>query len=246
LLVKALGAILRRLGVTATDFERRWQEVLHVFYTEYVDDLFLSRFNGDGILRDTVLTLALLRRFNPAALRHIFPIVLPDRYAGFTTSDYRQLLATLGSWVYWRQDDGGGYAFNPSLATLFRGYAALEEPQLYATVNQVARDYYAELLERGPREQYVVEMLYCDLALTRGGAKSRQRDVEGRISREAQVYAKKWQQRLKLGTFLTLLRQDEDLRDYVSEAALRTINQIDKARLNLPSQVSFGASASAT
>jgi hypothetical protein len=220
---------------TAADFHSRERELLAKYYRIHVRETVLRDVVPDK--RGTILTLALLRRFDVAVLRGILPKVLPDYYPkDYGTAEYLGLIEDLGSWVQWRRQ--GGYALNEALRMGLQGYVLLENPGLFKQVNRAAVVLYREWLKKEYREPYLTELLYHELVLlrfeNRGLSSSTQDEMaQARIGDVLLKYLESEStariQERDLDSLRNSLLQDEDLKGYISEDVQQEIrNLIDE------------------
>jgi len=219
---------------TAADFHSRERELIAKYYRVHVKETVLRDVSPDK--RETILALALLRRFDVAVLGGILPKVLPDYYSeDYGTAEYLGLIEDLGSWVQWRMQ--GGYALNETLMIGLQGYVLIENPTLYEQVNRAAVVLYREWLKKGYREHYLIELLYHKLVLLRlenGSVSPLVQDKMGqaKVGDELLEYLEEYGDQMKPTGLVSLrnsLIQDLDLKGYISEDALRVIQSlIDK------------------
>jgi hypothetical protein len=146
---------------TSADFQAHAQELTGKYYRTYVEEQFLTNLPLD--IRETMLTLALLRRFDVRVLKKILPDLLPKLYQSYGTADYLDLIDRLRPWVEWRRQ--GGYALNPAFRLMLQGYIVTIKLDLYKRVNRAAEILYRRWLEGEYREHYLIELLYHVLAL---------------------------------------------------------------------------------
>jgi hypothetical protein len=217
---------------TAADFHSRERELLAKYYRIHVRETVLRDVVPDK--RETILTLALLRRFDVAVLRGILPKVLPDYYPNdYGTAEYLSLIEDLGSWVRWRRQ--GGYALNEALRMGLQGYVLLENPGLYEQVNRAAVVFYREWLKKEYREPCLTELLYHELVLLRFENRSLSSSTQDEMAQarigdvllrylESESIARI--QERDLDSLRNSLLQDEDLKGYISEDVQREIRTL--------------------
>ncbi|MDY7079229.1 MAG: hypothetical protein SXV54_20130 [Chloroflexota bacterium] len=235
LLTEELVKQLRAAEVTVTDFRSRRQELVREFYRTHLKETIFK--NTPQEIQETILVLALLRRFDVKVMGRILPIVLPRYYETYTTPEYLNLIERpLKSWAQWRMQ--GGYALKSAYRVLLPEYVWTEDPNLYEQVNRVAVASHRGLLKtEGYREYYLLELLYHRLVLDR--IEGKDRAAETRLGDELQKYLGDEDaasiQAVDLDALRNSLKQDIDLKDYVSEGILRMIQDlIDKKTEGIP------------
>jgi hypothetical protein len=205
---------------TAEDFRAQERGLLKRYYRDHVDQMLSEGFNAST--RETVLVLALLRRFDVKVLKGILPKVLAAYYDGYGTADYIELIERLGSWVYWRIQ--GGYAVNEAFRMALQGYVRFEKPQLYRKTHIAAEKLYEDLLQQGCRVDCLVELLYHRLALLESNNKVEPSTIPARLGDWLQEHLPGSLTTSELISLRNCLLQDPDLKDYVSEDSLNMIN----------------------
>lgn len=226
---------------TDADFWSREQELVKKYYRSHVNETVFQAVNQD--IQETMLVLAILRRFDVKVLRGVLPKVLPDHYDGYGTADYLDLIERLGSQVRWRIQ--GGYALNQALRMVLQGYVLFEKPGLYEQVNRAAIILYRGLIEKEYREDYLVELLYHELALLRVGKESKGSEIQAQIGDELLKHLNSDRiavlQETDLDSLRNTLRQDPDLKDFVSEDVLLAIQSMINERIKESRVISFSA-----
>jgi hypothetical protein len=217
---------------TAIDFQAHAQELTRKYYRTYVEERFLADLAPD--IRETVLPLALLRRFDVKVLRKILPDLLAELYQGYGTADYLDLIDRLRPWVEWRQQ--GGYALNPAFRLMLEGYVLTIRPDLYKRVNRAAEVTYRGWLKSEYREHYLIELLYHVLALYRAekayGLFAVQDELsQDKVGNELLEYLTGNSDRHLQDVDLVValrnsLEQDPDLKNYISEDVKRKIDDL--------------------
>jgi hypothetical protein len=229
---------------TFADLQAHAQELTNKYYRAYVEDKVLAELAPD--IQETVLVLALLRRFDVKVLRESLPNLLPEPYQGYGTADYLDLIDRLRPWVQWRRQ--GGYALNLAFRMLLQGYVLTIRPNLYKQVNRAVEILYRGWLESEYREHYLIELLYHVLALYRAekgyGLFPVQDEMsQVRVSDELLKYlAGDGGGRLQAADVDALrnsLEQDPDLKPYVSESALTAIQRLLEARISTERVIPF-------
>jgi hypothetical protein len=235
LLTEELVKQLKAAQVTVTDFQSRRQGLVSGFYQTHLKETVFK--NVPHEIQETIIVLALLRRFDVKVMGKILPVVLPQYYETYNTPEYLNLIERpLKSWVQWRIQ--GGYALNPAYRVLLPEYVRTEKPKLYEQVSRAAVASHRELLKtEGYREYYLLELLYHRLVLDRIEGKDRVTEI--RLSDELQKYLGGEDaasiQAADLDSLRNSLKQDVDLKDYVSEDVLRMIQGlIDKKTERIP------------
>ncbi len=207
---------------TGADFRSRKQELIRKYYQTYVRETILQTIPVG--MRETILALALLRRFDVMVLRGILPKVLPGYYRGYGAVDYLGLIERVGSQVQWRAQ--GGYALNQALRLLLQGYVLAEEQEFYKQVNRAAVVLYGELLKREYREYYLVELLYHKLALLKFERDSDLSSIQTKMGQELFQCLNGDEAVLVRETDLDSLRyslaKDPDLKDYITKDVVLT------------------------
>jgi hypothetical protein len=223
---------LDNLGIsTQAEFRAHERELVRQCYRTYVEETVFH--DLDQALRDTILVLALLRRFDVAVLKELLPKVLPDYYKGSTKVDYFDLIDSLGNRVQWRQQ--GGYTLNQGLQTLIEAYTLAQRPKIYEQVNRAALALYRKELKttKEYREHYLLELLYHKLALLELVGDTTPVALQKALGEELRQYlggeSKTGPLPIEdLDSLRNSLLQDQDLKDYVSEDILHAIqDQID-------------------
>ena len=216
---------------TPADFQTHAQELTGKYYRTYVEERFLASLAPD--IRETMLILALLRRFDIKVLRKILPDLLPEPYKGYGTADYLDLIDHLRPWVEWRRQ--GGYALNPALRLMLQGYVLTIKPDLYKRVNRAAEVMYRGWLESEYREHYLIELLYHVLALygaEKGGGLFPVYDAMGqaKVGDELQKYVTgdsgRRLQEADLDSLRNSLDQDPDLKNHIPEEVKRVMEDL--------------------
>lgn len=216
---------------TPAAFQAHAQELTVKYYRAYVEEKFLAEVVPDT--GETMLILALLRRFDVQVLKRILPGLLPDPYQSYGTVDYLDLIDRLRPWVEWRRQ--GGYALNPALRLMLHGYVVTIKLDLFRKVNRTAEILYRGWLESEYREHYLIELLYHILALHRvekGYALFPLQDEmsKTRVSDALLKYlAGDGGHRLEgadLDSLRNSLDQDPDLEHYISEGGRDTIRSL--------------------
>ena len=224
---------------TAADFQAQAQELVRKYYQTHVEREVLASLAPD--IRETLLVLALLRRFDVRVLKGILPKLLPDSYQDYGTADYLGLVSRLQSWVQWRRQ--GGYTLNPAFGMMLQGYVLTEEPNLYKKVNRAAVALYDEWLEEEYRGHYLIELLYHKLALYR---LEKGHDLFSRLGIQDEMSQAKVSNQLleyltgnggrciqeaDLDALRNSLHQDPDLKIYISEDVDRAIQGLINQRI---------------
>jgi hypothetical protein len=235
LLTEELVRQLKAAQVTVTDFQSRRQGLVREFYQTYLQEVIFKNVSQE--IQETIMVLALLRRFDVKVMGKVLPAVLPHYYETYNTPEYLELIEQpLKSWVQWRMQ--GGYALNPAYRVLVPEYVLTEDPELYEQVNRVALASHRELLKiEGYREYYLLELLYHRLVLDSIERKSKA--TESRLSDELYKYVGGEDaasiQAADLDSLRNSLKQDMDLKDHVSESVLRMIQGlIDEKTKGIP------------
>lgn len=237
---------------TPADFQAHAKELTGKYYRAYVEDRVLADLAPD--IRETMLVLALLRRFDVKVLKKILPDLLPEPYQSYGTADYLDLIDHLRPWVDWRRQ--GGYVLNPAFRLMLQGYVLTIKPDLYKRVNRVAEVMYRGWLENEHREHHLIELLYHVLALYRaekGNALFPVQDEMSqiRVSDELLKYLTgdggPRLQATDLDSLRNSLEQDPHLKYYVSEEVKDTIQGLIDQKINEEAQkkiVSLSSEAS--
>lgn len=216
---------------TPADFQAHAQELTGKYYRTYVEERFLAGLAPD--IRETVLILALLRRFDVKVLKKILLDLLPDSYQGYGTADYLDLIDRLRPWVEWRRQ--GGYTLNPAFRLMLQGYILTIKPDLYKRVNRAVEVMYRGWLENEYREHYLTELLYHVLALYRaekGYALFPLQDEmsQAKVGDELLEYLTgdegQGLQEAELDSLRHSLDQDPDLKNYIPEEVKRVIENL--------------------
>lgn len=222
--------------VAPDDFRTREQELVRKYHQAYIKDKILAEFEPD--IRETLLALALLRRFDVKVLGKILPVVLPDLYKDYKTINYLNLVDRLRSWVQWRMQ--GGYALDDALRVTLQGYVRIEKPDLYEKMNRAAVALYRDLLQQEYREYYLVELLYhrlCVFQFEKGYGLSFVQDqmsqakvgdellanLNGEITGRIHIP--------DLDSLRNSLQRDPDLKDYAQDA-VRAIENLMNQRMS--------------
>jgi hypothetical protein len=222
---------------TPADFRAHAQELARKYYRAYVEGKVLADLAPD--IRETVLVLALLRRFDVKVLKEILPKLLPESYHDYGTGDYLDLIDRLRPWVQWRRQ--GGYTLNPAFRMMLQGYALTVKPDLYERVNRAAVILYQGWLESEYREHYLIELLYHVLVLYRAekghGLFFVQDEMsQVKVSDELLKHLTGDSGRLleadldALHALRNSLEQDPDLKNYISEDVKRVIGDLTVQR----------------
>jgi hypothetical protein len=235
LLTDELVRQLKAAQITATDFQSRRQELVRKFYRKHLQETVFA--NVPQQIQDTIMVLALLRRFDVKVMGKLLPVLFPQYYETYNTPEYLNLIEQpLRSWAQWRIQ--GGYVLNPAYRVVLVEYVWTEDPQLYERVNRVAVASYRELLEReGYREYYLLELLYHRLVVD--GIEGKNKAPRIRLREELREYLNGEHaasiQAADLDSLRNSLKQDGDLKDYVSEDVLQMIqDMIDKRAKGIP------------
>jgi hypothetical protein len=235
LLTEELVKQLKAAQVTVTDFQSRRQGLVRGFYRTHLKETVFK--NVPQEVQETIMVLALLRRFDVKVMGKILPVLLPQYYETYNTPEYLNLIERpLNSWAQWRMQ--GGYALNPAYRVLLSEYVWTENPKLYEQVNRAAVASHRELLKaEGYREYYLLELLYHRLVLDRIEGKNKATAI--RLGDELQKCLSSEDaasiQAADLDSLRNSLKQDVDLKDHVSEAVLRMIQDlIDKKTKGIP------------
>ena len=219
---------------TSDDFRAHAQELAGKYYRAYVEERVLADLAPD--IRETMLTFALMRRFDIRVLKEILPDLLPQFYQGYGTADYLDLIDRLRPWVEWRRQ--GGYALNSAFRLMLEGYVLTIRPDLYKKVNRALEVMYRRWLKDEYREYYLIELLYHVLILYRaekGNGLFPMWDEmsRARVSNELLEYLREGGHRLQeadLDSLYNSLTQDPDLRHYISDDTLKTIQDLIKEK----------------
>jgi len=218
---------------TPADFQAHAQELTGKYYRTYVEEQFLADLAPD--IQETMLPLALLRRFDVKVLKKILPDLLPKSYESYGTADYLDLIDRLRPWVEWRRQ--GGYALNPAFRLMLQGYVVTIKPDLYKRVNRAAEVMYRRWLESEYREYYLIELLYHVLALYRAERGNVLFPMQDEMSRakvgdELLGYLRgdggRRLQDVDLDALRNSLEQDPDLKNYVPAEVKRVIEELTK------------------
>ena len=216
---------------TPADFQAQAQELTGKYYRAYVEDQVLADLAPN--VRETLLALVLLRRFDVKVLKKILPDLLPEPYQNYETAHYLDLIDYLQPWVKWRRQ--GGYALNPAFRMLLQGYVLTIHLNLYEKVNRAAEVMYRAWLESEYREHYLLELLYHVLALhgaEKGNAPFPVQDELGqaKVGDELREYlTRDGGQRLQdveLDALRHSLERDPDLKNYVPADVKRVIEKL--------------------
>lgn len=215
---------------TLPDLKVHAQELTNRYYRAYVEDRILADLASD--IRETMLVLSLLRRFDIKVLKKLLPDLLVEPYQSYGTVDYLDLIDRLRPWVEWRRQ--GGYTLNPALRLVLEGYILTIRPDLYKKVNHAAESLYREWLGSEYNEHYLVELLYHVLAQYRA-------EVNGLFFVQDEMsQAKVGSELLRFLTengghihdvdsviaLRNSLEQDPDLKNYISENVKREIDRV--------------------
>jgi len=221
-------------------FRLHAQELSRKYYRTYVEEKVLADLTPD--LRETVLIMALLRRFDVKMLKEVLPRLLPELYQVYGTADYLDLIDRLRPWVQWRRQ--GGYTLNPAFRTMLQGYTLTVKPDLFKGVNRTAVILYQGWLESEYREYYLLELLYHRLVLLESEKDSTPPTLLMALGKELQPYisgeSKAGSRRMDdLDSLRNSLLQDPDLKDYVSEDVLRAIQDKINAQIEMKRVIPF-------
>lgn len=132
------------------------------FTRKYYRDIFEANVlaGWDQEIRQTLLALSLLRRFDVKVLGGILPEVkaLANLYEGYGDRRYLDRIDDLRSWREWQMQ--GGYALDEAFRVMLQEYVRVEQPDLYQEINEKAAQLYRGWLRQEYRESYFVELLY--------------------------------------------------------------------------------------
>jgi len=216
---------------TAADFQSHAQELTGKYYRTYVEEMFLADLPSD--IRETMLTLSILRRFDVKVLKMILPDLLPEPYQSYGTADYLDLIDRLRPWVEWRRQ--GGYALNPAFRLMLQGYVLTIKPDLYKRANRAAEVMYRGWLESEYRKHYLIELLYHVLALYRAEKGNALFPVQDKMSQAKvgdellEYLTENGGRRLQdvdMDALRNSLEQDPDLKNYVPVDVKRVIEDL--------------------
>ena len=177
-------------------------------------------------IKQTLLTLSLLRRFDVKVLGELLPQIeiIADFYREYNTLRYLERIDDLRSWIQWRMQ--GGYALDEAFRVMLHEYVKVEQDDLYQELNEKIVQLYRSWLKQEYRETYFVELLYHRLCLLRsteerGLCTVVNQEFRDRVAKEllsdfngeiAERISKSDSDRLD-----KLLDQDPDLKFYVEE-----------------------------
>jgi hypothetical protein len=221
---------------TPTDFQAHAQELTGKYYRTYVEERSLIGLASD--IRETLLILALLRRFDVKVMRQILPDLLPEPYQSYGTADYLDLIDRLRKWVEWRRQ--GGYTLNLALRLMLQGYVLTIKPDLYKRVNRAAEVLYRTWLESEYQEYYLIELLYHVLALYKaekanGLFPAQDEMSQAKVGDELLKYlagdSGRRLQAADLDSLRNSLDRDSDLKNYISEDVKRVIEDLIVQRI---------------
>jgi len=232
---------------TAAEFRSREEELSREYYRTHINEKVFQGIDKD--MRETILALGLLRRFDVKVLSRVLPRVYPKYYEGYGTAEYLDLIERLGSWVQWRMQ--GGYALNPAYRIVLPRYLLTDNPKLHEQVNRVAMVSYREFLKKEYREYYLIELLYHLLILLRfergAGLPFTQDTVDqAKLGDELLKYLSNSEtaaqlQEVDLVSLRNSLLQDPDLKGYISGDILLAIQRQINAKIETKRVIPFRA-----
>ena len=195
------------------------------YYKAYVRKDFLGAFDPEI---DTFLILALLRKFNVKTMHKIMPKLNEGDFGDYKTVDYLDLIDRLRPWVEWRRQ--GGYAVNPALQLMLRGYVLTMKPDMYEQVHGTMSEMYEKRLQAEFYENDLIELLFHDFSTIKVNSdKSKEKIGERLFERIEQVMKSLQPEEIEfdVDSFCKLLDQDPDLKEYSSYLRERLSNGIN-------------------
>jgi hypothetical protein len=221
---------------SASDFQSHAQNLTQTYYRSYVDQNILG--NIESNLRETILILSLLRRFDVKVLREILPDLLPKLYNKYGTADYLDLIDRLRPWVQWRRQ--GGYTLNHALRLMLEGYILTLRPELHKKVHQILEILYSKWLKEEYSESNFIELLYHLFSShktekTKKPISEQIKIYESKISGKLQAYLQEDGGRQlnadELDSLRNSLDQDDDLKRYIPEESRNLFREMINQRI---------------
>lgn len=223
---------LKNSQITVSTFHEYQQELMQRYYHELVEQIILPQYEPK--VQETLLVLAILRRFDIRVLEYTLPKVMPHYYDNSNMADYYiELIKSLDSNVQWRAQ--GGYTLRQALRMVLHGYALFKKPELYKNVNLAAINLYRELLHENYREYYLLELIYHEVILHRFDKGYGLFPIQEKVGKELEDYLNGESAALVREEDLDLLRNwlknDPDLEMYINEEAIKSIDRQIRVRI---------------
>lgn len=231
-LMSGLVQQLEQSQINSGNFHLHQNELTKKYYQDFIENTILKQYKPQ--VRDTLLVLALLRRFDSKVLTKILPEILPQYYSeDMPPGFYIELIKGLGDTVQWRAQ--GGYTVVPALRVALHGYVRFDIPEVFRKVNltavRVNRDF---LTNGGYKEYYLLELIYHKIILSRDEKGLGLFPIQEKVGKELVEYLNGDSAALVPQNDLDLLRnwlkQDPDISIYINEEALKAIDRMIQVR----------------
>jgi hypothetical protein len=232
-LTRNLVQELENSKITPGNFHEYERELMQKYYQQFIEQFILLQY-PDKKIRDTLLVLSLLRRFDSRMLENILPQAMPEYYdPSNLTNYYIDLIQSMGNNIQWRSQ--GGYTIIQALRMALQGYVRFTKPELYKKVNMAAIGHYRDLLKHDYREYYLVELIYHEIIFHRFEKGLGLFPLQEKVGTELAEYLNGDSAALvredDLDALRNSLKQDPDISMYVSDEALKTIDLQIRVRI---------------